>query len=150
MQILREITTCRVCAWQPLVPDSCMHCCLSRAIWDMMFSVVMFNSLILERIFFKVPIEGGRGDMMANVTSLSLRGSLRVVTLLAARRMVLIWGWRGSLLESVPRKILSIRWSMHCFPFLLYLTDNLSQCDLAIVLMWVRTLSGSCFKVKIL
>ena len=74
------------------MPDLCMHCCLSRAIWDMIFSVVMFDSLILERIFFKVPIEGGRENMMANVTSLSLRGSLRVVTLLAARRMVLIWG----------------------------------------------------------
>ena len=54
-----------------LVPDSCTRCCSSRAIWDIMFSVVMSEGLVLERIFFKVPIEGGREDMMANVMSLS-------------------------------------------------------------------------------
>ena len=50
----------------------------------------MLEGLVLDRIFFKVAIEDGRDKIMENATSLSLRGSLRVVTLLATRRMVLI------------------------------------------------------------
>jgi hypothetical protein len=57
-----------------LVPDSCTRCCSSRTIWEVTCSVVMSEGLVLDRIFFRVFIEEGRDEMMANAMSLSSSG----------------------------------------------------------------------------
>ena len=57
--------------------------------------------LVVDRMVFKVEKDDGRDEMMEKVMSLSSRVRLRLEMVLAERMRALIWGSRGSDLESV-------------------------------------------------